>query len=102
MAFSRLWACEPPAAFAIVETARPSRVVVAGRHRFSDYAIIFRITAIADGSRLSAESRAEFPHLQGQLYRMAVVGTRGHVVATRGLLRSIAHSASAPRSQGGD
>jgi hypothetical protein len=94
MAFSRLWACDPPAAFAIVENTRPTRVVVAGKHRFAAYAIVFRITPTADGSRLTAESRAEFPHRHGRLYRMAVVGTRGHVVATRGLLRTIAKSAT--------
>jgi hypothetical protein len=65
-------------------------VVFAGRHRFSRYGIIFRIAPIAAGSTLSAESRAEFPGVAGRAYRAMVVGSGGHVIATRGLLRSIA------------
>ena len=93
MAVSRLWGCEPPSAFEVVEDQCPSLVVIAGKHRFSRYGIVFRITATAKGSRLSAESRAEFPGLHGRAYRAAVVGTRGHVVATQALLRSIARKA---------
>jgi hypothetical protein len=38
---------------------------------------------------LRGESRAEFPRLRGKAYRALVIGTRGHVVAMRWLLRSI-------------
>jgi hypothetical protein len=92
-AFSRLWGCDPPNAFEVVEEDQPRLIVVAGRHRFSRYGIIFRITPTASGSRLSAESRAEFPGVSGQLYKTAVIGTRGHVVATQALLRHIAKRA---------
>jgi hypothetical protein len=93
-AFSRLWGCEPSGAFAEIESDRPHLIVVAGRHRFSRYGIVFRISPTGTGSHLSAESRAEFPGLHGRAYKAAVIGTRGHVLATRGLLRHIAESAT--------
>jgi hypothetical protein len=68
-------------------------LVLAGKHRFSRYGIVFRVTPLGSGSTLSAESRAEFPGLSGRAYQAMVIGTRGHVLATRGLLRTIARSA---------
>ncbi|MBV9871753.1 MAG: hypothetical protein JO214_14125 [Frankiaceae bacterium] len=91
-AFRRLWGCDP--AFELIESHEPDLLVAAGKHRFSRYGIVFRITPTTTGSHLSAESRAEFPGLHGRAYQLAVIGTRGHVVATRGLLRSIAVTAS--------
>src|SRR5262245_59161906 len=46
-----------------VETAEhPRELALAGSHRFSEYALIFRIDDLEDGrSRLRAETRAEFP-----------------------------------------
>jgi hypothetical protein len=92
-AFARLLGCEPRSGFAVVAAQRPTLLIVAGRHRFSRYGIVFRISPRRDGSRLSAESRAEFPGLHGALYRAAVVGTRTHVVAVRGLLTALARQA---------
>jgi hypothetical protein len=89
----RAWGCEQAEAFEVVEGKRPELLVVAGKHRFSRYGIVFRITATDNGSRLSAESRAAFPGLHGRAYRALVVGTRLHVLATRRLLREIADSA---------
>ncbi len=74
-----------------VETAEPLReLTLAGNHRFSDYALIFRLDEL-DGThtRIRAETRAEFPGLKGSVYRTLVIGTRGHVLATRRLLRAI-------------
>jgi hypothetical protein len=92
--FSRLWRCDPPQAFEVVDEARPGLLVMAGKHRFSSYGIIFRITPVGAGATLSAESRAKFPGRSGRAYKTMVIGTHGHVVATRGLLRLIARSAS--------
>lgn len=92
-AFARVWGCEPPNAFAVAEQRRPHLLVLAGKHRFSRYGIIFRITPAQAGATLSAESHAEFLGLTGRLYRAAVVGSGGHVVATRLLLRNIAATA---------
>lgn len=74
-----------------VEEAEPEqRLVLAGRHRFSDYALILHLTEAGDGATgLRAETRAEFPGVKGSVYRGLVIGTRGHVLVTRRLLASI-------------
>lgn len=74
-----------------VETAeRPHELALAGSHRFSDYALIFRLEELADDrTRLRAETRAIFPGLKGSAYRTLVIGTRGHVLVTRRLLRAV-------------
>jgi hypothetical protein len=74
-----------------VEVARPPReLALRGRHRFSDYALIFRLDDLDSGrSRLRAETRAAFPGLRGGAYRALVIGTRSHVLATRRLLEAV-------------
>jgi hypothetical protein len=70
-----------------------------GRHRFSSYALTFRLDELAAGrTRLRAESRAEFPGVGGALYRAVVVGTRGHVLAVRRLLSSVRANCAASRA----
>lgn len=71
-----------------VEVAeRPRELALAGRHRFSDYALIFRLDQESEARTvLRAETRAVFPGLKGRTYRALVIGTRGHVLATRRLL----------------
>ena len=74
-----------------VEATEPAReLVLAGGHRFSDYALIFRLEDSGDGgTRLSAETRAVFPGFKGGVYRTLVIGTRGHVLVTRRLLGAV-------------
>jgi len=78
-----------------VAGAVPGReLVLDGRHRFSDYALIFRLDDTGAGrSRLRAESRATFPGIGGGVYRLLVVGTRGHVAGVRGLLATVRRTA---------
>jgi hypothetical protein len=78
-----------------VETAEPpSRLGLAGRHRFSTYQLTFRLEEAGVGrTRLIAETRAAFPGLKGSIYRMLVIGTRMHVLLTRRLLAAIKRSA---------
>ena len=45
--------------------------------------------SVAENILLGAETRAEFPGKTGRLYRTAVIGTRGHVLATRSVLRTV-------------
>ena len=75
-----------------VVSADPGReLVLAGRHRFSTYALIFRLDRAGPGhSRLRAESRAAFPGITGAAYRLLVVGTGGHVLGVRRLLSGVA------------
>jgi hypothetical protein len=73
--------------FHVVAAVPGQELVLEGRHHFSSYALTFRLEQTGSGrSRLRAESRAAFPGLHGALYRLLVVGTRGHVVAVRRLL----------------
>lgn len=102
-AIARLLGCEdvepagprPPAegsscpGFHVEAAEQPSELALLGRHRFSRYALTFRLEDLgADGTRLRAETRAEFLGVKGRLYRALVIGTRGHVLATRGILRA--------------
>ncbi len=73
-----------------VETADPGRTLaLAGRHRFSGYALIFRLEQAGSGTTIRAETRAEFPGIKGSIYRALVIGTRGHVLVTRRLLAAM-------------
>lgn len=80
-----------------VTVADPGRqLVLVGAHRFSTYALVFRLESHGpDRTILRAESRAAFPGSLGGLYRLAVVGTRGHVVAVRRLLAGVRRRAEA-------
>ena len=61
-----------------------------GEHRFSRYALIFHLDPLPGGrSRVRAETRAAFPGLRGRAYRALVIGTRGHVLAVKRLLRAV-------------
>ncbi|MGW0647259.1 hypothetical protein ACWD4T_00390 [Streptomyces umbrinus] len=74
-----------------VAAAVPGReLVLGGRHRFSSYALIFRLEPTGPGrSRLTAETRATFPGPAGGLYRLLVLGTGGHAVGVRRLLAAV-------------
>lgn len=73
--------------FHVAVAAEPEELALAGKHRFSDYALVFRLDDLADGrTRLRAETRAVFPGLKGTVYKGLVIGTRMHVLATRRVL----------------
>ena len=80
--------------FRVARTTPPRELALEGRHRFSRYALTFRIDDLGDGaSRLRAETRAEFPGARGSVYRALVIGTRGHTLATRRMLNSVGRRA---------
>ncbi|MFF4546436.1 hypothetical protein [Streptomyces sp. NPDC001435] len=74
-----------------VVSAQPGReLVLAGRHRFSTYALLFHLDAAGPGhTLLRAETRARFPGPLGTLYRLAVIDTGTHALAVRRLLTSV-------------
>jgi hypothetical protein len=87
---ARLLGCEDESGFHVAGSEPGRELALAGRHRFSRYALIFRLDASpAGGSRLRAETRAEFPGAKGAVYRALVIGSRGHVLATRRLLGAV-------------
>jgi 8-oxo-dGTP diphosphatase len=102
--FARLLGCEDAEAsgprplaeesvvpgFHVIVADRPARLSLAGRHRFSDYELEFRIDELGpDRTRLRAETRARFPGVLGSAYRMVLMGTGAHVRATRGMLARV-------------
>ncbi len=76
-------------------TAIPARELsLEGRHRFSRYALNFHIEQLGDDrTRVSAETRAEFPGLRGHGYRALVVGTGGHVLVVHHMLAAVKRTA---------
>jgi hypothetical protein len=107
--FARLLGCEETAltgapgevgstvpGFRVRHAERPRKLELEGRHRFSNYELDFEIEDLGGGrSLLRAITHAEFPGLRGRIYRGLVIGSRGHVLATRRLLRAIARRAEA-------
>lgn len=80
--------------FHVAALERPTELALAGSHRFSAYALIFRLERLEEGrTRVRAETRAEFPHLKGAIYRGLVIGTRMHVLATRRILAGVKRNA---------
>jgi hypothetical protein len=76
--------------FRVVRAHRGTELILAGAHRFSSYALRFRLGQLdAHRTRLHAETRAAFPGPTGALYRALVIGTRGHVFAVRRLLSAV-------------
>jgi hypothetical protein len=87
----------PHIGFQVAAAAAGSELALVGRHRFSCYALIFRLEQIGPGrSRLTAETRAAFPGLAGRVYRALVIGTHGHVVVVALLLSAIKRRSEKP------
>ena len=85
--------------FRVAHAAPEAVLALAGEHRFSRYGLTFRIDPLHGGrSRLRAETRAAFPGVRGTVYRGLVIGTRGHVLAVRLLLRDVRRRAERPAS----
>jgi hypothetical protein len=85
----------PRSGFEVVDSDPPREVVLAGRHRFSTYQLVFRVDAVGTGSRLRALTYAEFPGLRGRVYRTGLMLSTGHRRATEGMLRKVARRAEA-------
>jgi hypothetical protein len=75
--------------FEVIEAEPGRRLALRGRHRFSSYALTF----VLDGDQLRAQTHAAFPGWLGRLYRAAVIGSGGHRIITRRLLRQVARAA---------
>jgi hypothetical protein len=75
--------------FRVVDSEPGRRLALRGQHRFARYALTFLI----DGGEFCARSEAAFPGVHGRLYRALLMGTGGHQLVTRGLLRQVARAA---------
>ncbi|WP_228788433.1 hypothetical protein [Nocardia puris] len=80
--------------FAVESAEEPSRLALHGRHWFSRYQLIFELDEHGPGrTTVRAITRAEFPGPHGKVYRALVIGTGGHVLVVRWMLRKIAAAA---------
>ena len=87
--------------FTVIRAIEPVMLALAGRHRYSQYAVVFRIDLLpGQRSQVRLETRAEFLGRKGRLYRAGVIGTRGHVLVVNRMLRGIKRRAE--RSVSGD
>jgi len=92
-----------PPGFVLDEARPPERLALKGRHLFATYRWVFELDAEApQRTCVRAATWADFPGLQGKLYRALVIGTGGHRVAVRATLKRIASQALAGRTQIGE
>jgi hypothetical protein len=87
--FTKLLGAQPPAGFEVSEEVPEERLALTGRHRFSRYALVFELDPSGSQTVLRALTYAVFPGPHGRVYRLLVISSRVHVVATRRLLASI-------------
>lgn len=97
--FARVLGTDPPSGFRLEDSTSEQQLALSGRHRFSRYRLVFVVadqaaeadeTAPQDRTTtLAVRSYAEFPGLHGRVYRALLLGSRGHVLAVEGMLRSI-------------
>jgi hypothetical protein len=83
--------------FAVAEAVPGERLVLAGRHHFSAYRLVFSLVGDDGAVALVARSEGRFPGLHGRAYRALVIGSGGHRVVMRRWLRRIAAAAGARR-----
>lgn len=79
--------------FETAEVDPERRLVLAGRHRFSEYSLTFELEVHGAATRLSAVTHARFPGLHGRAYRAAVIGSGAHRILTRRWLERIRRTA---------
>ena len=75
--------------FRVAESEPRAILALAGRHRFSTYALIFRLEDRGARTLLRAETRAAFPGLGGEAYKTLVIRSRGHVLGMRRIIGGI-------------
>ena len=87
---TKLLGTEPPRGFAVTQSRPGEHLGLGGKHRFSRYLLTFDLSELPDGgTRVSARSYGEFPGLPGLAYRTLVIGSGGHVLSVRHMLRGI-------------
>lgn len=79
-----------PLGFRLVEANPPHRLALKGRHPFAAYRLVFELEPERDDVRLRAQTWAAFPGLRGRIYRALVIGTGGHRIVVRRMLKRTA------------
>ena len=97
-ALTRLLGTSPASGFGVASRVDLERIELTGRHRFSRYRFVLSLYGRPDeATRLNAVTYAAFPGPHGAAYRLMVIGSRAHVLATRRMLASVAARATASR-----
>ncbi|MGW0247361.1 hypothetical protein ACWDYH_12050 [Nocardia goodfellowii] len=79
-----------PGGFSLAAAEEPARLVLRGRHWFSTYELIFLLDEEGrNRTRVRAQSWAKFPGPHGKIYRALVIGTGGHKLVMRRMMRRI-------------
>lgn len=79
-----------PIGFVLDEARPPERFALKGRHLFAVYRLVFELDPEPDGTRVRAATWADFPGPHGKAYRALVIGTGGHRLVVRRMLKRIA------------
>jgi len=98
---TRLLGTEPASGFGIASRVPPDRLELTGRHRFSTYRLVLTLQDGGGGAGTTvvrATTYAAFPGPHGAAYRLLVIRSRLHVVATRRMLDSVRRRAEGPTS----
>jgi len=84
----------------VLDAATPrQRFALKGRHWFAVYELIFELFDDGpDHTRVTAQSWAAFPGIAGKAYRALVIGTGGHRIVVRSMLKNIAAKASSRKA----
>jgi hypothetical protein len=89
-ALTRLLGTSPASGFRVASRTPTERVELVGRHRFSHYRLVFSLSDSEPGAtRLAATTYAAFPGPHGAAYRILVIRSCLHVLATRRMLRAV-------------
>lgn len=94
---SRALGAQPPSGFRVEQEDPEERLTLAGLHRFARYSLVFELesrTAVV--TLLRARTYATFPGPHGGIYRILVIGTRAHVLATKRMLHAVRRMGEAP------
>jgi hypothetical protein len=83
----------PRSGFEVAAEDPGRELTMAGRHLFSRYQLVFGLEAAEGGTVVTARTFAAFPGIHGRIYRILVIGSRAHVVATRRILRAVRRKA---------
>ncbi|MFD2792889.1 SRPBCC family protein [Promicromonospora vindobonensis] len=75
--------------FRVTAADPPGSLALDGVHRFSVYSLTFRLVPDGAGTRLEAHTDATFPGVLGAVYRLLVIDSRLHRVATRSILERV-------------
>ncbi|TCM45021.1 hypothetical protein [Kribbella sp. VKM Ac-2568] len=86
---------KPQSGFEPIHEIPQHQLTLAGRHRFAKYQLIFDLTDTPNGQTvLSAHTYSAFPGPHGRLYRLLVITTHFHALATTQLLHTIGSRAT--------